>query len=504
MLRTLLINTGSNVTVLLTKLALTLAMTPIFVRYLGKYDYGLWEMVVGVIGYMGMLDMGIKPAISRFVAKYSAESDQRSLFEVYASTFVFTALVGSVVALIFVVWGLYFAQSLAPRGASSEPYKLFLFILAAQLLIVFPGYVAESFLEGFQKYHLKNNVTIVNSLIGAAVFIFFATPANALLLLAGVNAAGLITKYLFYGYLVSRPGYGGITLKWSSFSLFKLKELLTFGLKSFVQGVANRIESATDTIVIGIILGPAMVPLYSIPQSLVRHIQNLGWSLCHAFMPFFSDLAARSQQEQIRRVYIVASKLVTGLVFALGLGAILVGTPFLNLWLGPDFTDKSDIILLLLVIFLLIPMINPFSSRYLTAIGKHAIYAQIMPFAALVNLGLSILLAEPMGIVGVALGSVIPAIFVYPFILRYSCKQLELPVSTYFRRSLMPLVLPLFVMAVPVAWVRWTLGIHSYPMLLLTVGVGGVLYLVSFWFFAFTRDERAFVLARLPRKKGFG
>ncbi|MDX1823268.1 MAG: oligosaccharide flippase family protein [Thiohalomonadales bacterium] len=501
MLRSLLINTGSNVTVLFIKLALTLVMTPIFVKYLGKYDYGLWEVIVGILGYMGMLDMGMKPTISRYVAKYNAEDDRPNLNKVYASTFVFTALVGAGVALIFIVWGTFFAQSMAPDGESASRYQFFLYILAAQLVIVFPGYVAESYLEGFQKYYLKNNVTIVNSLVGAGVFITLATPDNALLLLAGVNATGLITKYIFYGYLVSRPDYCGTSLKLSLFSWETLREMLSFGVKSFVQGVSNRVESATDTIVIGLMLGPAMVPLYSIPQNLVRHIQNLGWSLCHVFMPLFSDLAARSELEKIRSIFLVGSKLVAGLVFALGLGAVLVGTPFLALWVGPDFTEQSDIILLLLVIFLVIPMINPFSSRYLTAIGKHGIYAQIMPVAALANLGLSVLLAGPLGIVGVALGSVVPAIIVYPILLVYTCKQLDLGVWTYLTKSLFPLIVPLCIMAAPVAWIRWDVGIQSYGMLIGAVTAGGVVYLIAFWALAFTREERAFVLDRLPGKK---
>ena len=68
-MKRILINTGSNVLVVFVKLVITLIMTPVLVHNLGNYDYGIWEIIIAVIGYMGLLDIGMKPAIARFAAK---------------------------------------------------------------------------------------------------------------------------------------------------------------------------------------------------------------------------------------------------------------------------------------------------------------------------------------------------------------------------------------------------------------------------------------------------
>src|SRR5690606_20496836 len=86
-----------------------------------------------------------------------------------------------------------------------------------------------------------------------------------------------------------------------NFSWSRLKELIVFGSKSFIQGIATRVENATDVLVIGFIMGPAMVPFYSIPANLTQHIRGLGWTLTHAFMPLFSGLSAKAEDEMIRR-----------------------------------------------------------------------------------------------------------------------------------------------------------------------------------------------------------
>jgi len=497
--RLILVNTGSNVLVMLVKLTLTFIMTPIFINYLGNHDYGLWEMVGGIIGYMGMLDLGIKPAISRFAAKYKAEDDRVGLQQVYASTLIFNFCIGVVVSIMLLCWALWFTGWMTPDGGDGQKYTYFLLILAAQMLIVFPGFVTVSFLEGFQKYYVKNNITIMNSLVGAGLFIYFANPENALLLLAGISAVGVSIKYLIFMILLTRSSFGAISFRSKNFSRTKLSEMLSFSIKSFIQGLATRMEGATDTIVIGAFLGPASVPFYAIPLNLVRNIQGLGWTLTHAFMPLFSDMAARSRQAEIQKIYLVSSKVVAGLVVAIGVGVALVGTPFLALWIGPEYTEKSDIIILLLVIFVSLPMLNPFCSRYLTAINEHGIFAKLMPVSAVINVGLSVVLVQSYGIVGVAVGSVLPALVLQPVLLTHSCRHLKLPVSQYLKTSLLPLMVPITSMGMFVAWVRWTLGIESYVALIATVVAGGSIYFIVFWFLALSSGERGFVVSRFRR-----
>jgi len=502
LLRTLLVNTGSNVLVMAVKIALTFIMTPLFVRNLGNYDYGLWEMVGAVLGYMGMLDLGIKPAISVYASRFRAQDDPAKLQAVYASTFIFMVVIGVLIAITLVCWGLFFSASMAPEGEQTVRYTLFMLILAGQMLIVFPGYVAESFLEGFQKYYIKNNITIVNSLLGALAFISFATPENSLVLLAAINGIGLGIKYVLFIILLARPTHGAIYFRAGSFSPVLLREMLGFSFKSFIQGLATRMESFTDTLVIGTFLGPALVPFYSIPQSLVRYIQTLGWTLSHAFMPLFSDLAARSRQEEIQNIYLVASKIVVGIVLALGTGVILLATPFLAVWIGPEYTAYSDYIVLLLVTFTVLPLMNPFSSRYLTAINRHGIFAKWMPVSAVANLLLSIILVGPYGLIGVAAASLIPSLFLQPVLLVYTCRQLDLTVGKYIKTSLAPLLLPLCVMGGLVGFIRLQYTLDSYLLIGGTVVAGAVLYISTFWYFSFTADERQFIVRRRPRRQG--
>lgn len=497
MIRRLLVNTGSNVLVMLVKLAITFVMTPIFIFNLGKYDYGLWEMIIGIIGYMGMLDLGIRPAISRYAAKYSAEDDHDSLLVVYATTFFFMAAVGLFLLLFFCLWGLWFPATITPEGDSTERYTLLLIILGARLLFVFPGYVAESYLEGFQRYYLKNNITIFNSIVSAIIIYQFITPENGLLLVAAVSSIGLTFKYAVYFLILSRPVYGALAVQWRRFSLDKLRELTRFGIKSFIQGIATRVETSTDVLIIGLVMGPAMVPFYSVPANLVQYLRTIGSTLTHAFMPLFSDMSAKSENEKIIEVYLRASKYVVGIILPMAVGILLIAGPFLTIWIGEEFQQKGEAVIAILVFFIVLPFLNPFHSRYLTAINKHGIYARLTPVAATINIVFSLLLVGPYGILGVAAASVIPTVIFVPIYLKYCCKALGLPVASYVQKCLLPCLIPTFVLASVVCCIRFYHGIESYSAIIATILIAGFAWLPTYWFLAFDKKERQFFVSWL-------
>src|SRR5690606_22501459 len=195
-------------------------------------------------------------------------------------------------------------------------------------------------------------------------------------------------------------------------------------------------------------------------------IRGLSYNLTHVFMPYFSSLSASNETDKIRRVYIFGSKLTIGCVLILAIGAVGLGEPFLYLWVGEDIASSAAPIILILVAFTVTPLINPYCSRYLTAIDRHGIFAKWSPVVALANLLLSLILISPLGIYGVALGSLIPALIFQPFLLNYCCRHLGMKVSEYLKGAIMPMLLPAVLMAIILVVVRLNYVIDSYRMLL--------------------------------------
>lgn len=504
MLRRLVANTGSNLMLMLVSMVVTFIMAPIYLRMLGHHDYGLREMIMALVGYMGILDLGLRPTVSRFAASLNAVSDHEGMKKVYASSFFFLGLVGLSIGAFFAVWALTFPSVLNPEGADeTTKYTLFLLFIAIQIVFLFPQHVAESYLEGLQLYYLKNLINMIFS-VGTAISVYtMITPDNGLLLLTGFVAFATFLKLIIFTGILFRPAHGRLFPSPGWFSVSHLRELFTFGIKSMVQGAAHKVETLSDKLVLGTILGPAVVPTYTIPATLVEYLRNFFSTLTHAFMPFFSDLDARGERDRILSIYLTASKLVVGLLFPMAVGLCIIASPFIDIWMNGEFDPGIvDGIVLLLVVKAVTSRLDPFGSRYLTAINQHGIYAKLLPVAALMNLLLSIWFVVELGIIGAAMGSVLPVFLFLPFFLRKVTGSLGISVAHYLRVCVLPAVVPALIMGLLITYVRVSDGMETYLGIVLSVGLGALVYMPIFWFVSCSTTERRMLVGHAGRVVG--
>jgi len=496
MIRRIAVNISSNMMQLIVNLVVTFIMAPIYLLMMGHHDYGLREMVLALIGYMGLLDLGMQPTVSRFVAMHNASGERHSLLVVYATSMLFMAAVGLLLAVLFWLWALSYPQTLAPEtGGDIEKYVHYLLIVGANLLFLFPRLVMESYLEGFQRYYFKNIINIISTILFAVLTYNLMTRDNALVLFASLTTVFSLFRLVIFMAILRGPKLG-VYLDLRVFSWVKLKEMLKFGVKSCIQGAAGTVETMSDRLVIGTILGPGSVPLYTIPYTLVSNINNITMTLTHVFMPMFSDLIPRGDQQKIVKIYMVASKLVVGLVVVpMAVGVNLVGGPFIHIWMKGAFEQSTvQVIIALLSVYFAVPKLNPFAGRYLTAINRHGIFARVGVFSALTNLTLSIMFVMKYGIIGAALGSVFPVFITTPIFLAHACRHLGVTMSHYIQKTLLPPLLPVLVMAGSVFWIRLRWGLHTYTDILIAVFTGALLYAGTFWLSSLDRQERLWLL----------
>ena len=328
-IKRLAINTGSNVSVTFLRIIFAFIMTPILVENLLYHDYGIWEVCVSVIGYMGLLDLGLRPSITRHIAMYNSEKKRQEVLRVYSSSFFFMLLLGCISLIIFLIWAFFYPESLAEDNQNLERYKWLLIIIGCQLLVKFPGIAAESTLDGFHKYYLKNNITIINTIIGNIIIFFYITPENALLLVAGVSTVGITIKYfIFIGLLEKYYGLGERP-NIRSFNLPTLKHLIRFGSKSFVQGVAWRIEHSITPILIATVTSPSYIVFYAIPANLTGYYRTLAMNLTQAMLPYFSETLNQGLDEKAD-IYQKSTKYLAAMLLPISVSMFLIGEDFIR------------------------------------------------------------------------------------------------------------------------------------------------------------------------------
>jgi O-antigen/teichoic acid export membrane protein len=500
MFKILLKNSFSNVSARIIKLVITFIMSPMIVRALGNYDYGIWEIIISVVGYMGLLDIGMTSALVRYTSRYSALKDRNQLDNIYSSSLFFMVLISIIGFIFFILWATLAVDLLAKDISEISRYSIFLTLIGVQMLVIFPGYVFQSFHEGFQRYQFTNIVTIILSVIGSIILYQLLDKGGGLLSLTVINVSGISLRYLIYWIILRFPKYGGYVFSFKNICWNSTKELLIFGVKSFVIGVSLQISMGTAAIVIGTFLGPAIVTFYIISANFVRTICNLVSSTTISFMPYFSHLNAKKENDTTSIVFLVSSRYLIGTIFPLFAGLLFLGSPFISRWMGADYADKGEIVLYILTIAYLLPYLNPFSNRLLTGIGKQKTLAKLRFLSSLLTIILSVFLVSVLNKEGVALAALISAVIFEPMIFYYTCNQLNIKIWVYIRSVLLPLTLSAVIICGCLLFLKLILKHDSYPGILLIAITSSITYCLSFIFTAMKRDERIFLTNRIANR----
>ncbi len=487
------------------KICFSFIMAPVIVHALGNYDYGLWEIVFSLIGYMGMMDIGMRPAVVRYVAKFKAEDDRKKLDQVFSTAVVFNATVGAVCCGALFLWAYFKPELLAETaGSSSERYVFFLIIIGIQIFFQFPGYIAQCFHEGYQRHYLNNRITLINTFVGNTILYFLLTNGYGLLTLALGNCIGISLKYMIYFFLLRKEKYGAYRFGRSDLSKNVLKMLVSFGAKSFVQSTASTISGSIGTLVIGFFLGPAVVPLYTIPGRLISYVREFSMTVTNVFLPVFSHLHAGGEQKKLRNLYLSSTKFIVGLTFPASIGVCMLGPAFITRWIGAEYGQSAQLLLLLLTSGFMMLMINPLHQRFLTGIGKIEFLARVRVVNAMVLLLFCVLLVKPFGKEGVAGGFLVTTLIIEPIIFIYTCRQLQVTVWEFCQKVYLRIVIPnaLLVLALFFCINRW--NPENYWSILLVSLVGGVLYLALFLLISVTPEERVFLAGKINKQLGRG
>src|SRR5262249_51134911 len=114
---------------------------------------------------------------------------------------------------------------------------------------------------------------------------------------------------------------------------------------------------------------------------------------------------------------------------------------FLARWIDADFAERCYPTLAILSWPLALALSQSVSARVLYGTGRLRWFSRAVVIEALANLLLSILLAGPLGIEGVALGTAIPNVLVNIAVMVHVCRNFGVRIGPYLWRAFVKPVL---------------------------------------------------------------
>lgn len=496
----LTVNTVSNLLRYAVSMVVAFFLTPFIVRTLGDASYGFWVLLMSFIGYAGILEIGVQPAVVKLVGQYQGAGDSAKLKELINAALLYFLVVGGLVALLSVTVGPFWVLRHVEDLRDLPHARLLFAAIAFDALLMYLNYLVSGVLYGFQKYHLRNLIDVGGWIVNGLLVVLFLKGGGLLALVACklvtdiaiVVASAVATRRLLPDL---RLDFGG--LHRGSF-----RELLGYGGLVFVSATATRIATYAQPIIISTALSSAATTLYAIPGKLVEYARQIAWALTASFMPMFSEMEGRQERAALREIYLDYSRYIFLILLPVTVLLFVYGVPFIRLWIGPEYAEEGRWVLWLLTGTVLVESFQPLLWRFFMGVGRLGGLVWVSVATAALGLVASIVLVRPFGIAGVALAGLIGTTAAQVMWARDACRYLEISPAGMFQRVHWKPLLAGAMMFGVAELLAVTLGGRSY----LTIALGAVLSAIPYLAVAIrlglTPGERQVLQRRLALLRG--
>ena len=221
--------------------------------------------------------------------------------------------------------------------------------------------------------------------------------------------------------------------------------------------------------------------------------------------PMATKLNTEGRRGELTDIFLKWSKVSLSLSLAAGLFLIVLGPRFIGWWIGPEFEGPSGTVLqILMVSSLFFLPIRGVAQPLLMGLGKPRAVTFGFLATGIVNLLLSMMLARPMGLVGVALGTAIPNVVFSCFVLTVACRELGVGVLRFLHyvvpRAALGAVPPLALLI----WFKVGMDVQNLVGLAAAGMAMLVLYAVTWVLFVYRDDPYVDLMPLLVRLCAWG
>lgn len=490
-------NTFFNVLRLVSNAAIGFFLIRFFLGQLGETRYGVWVLIGSIFCYRDLMSMGLNSAINRYIPVYLAKNDNEGIGRVISTSLFFL----SVLAIVLVAVTLVIYYNINSWFAIKPEL-----VVAAGVLVLVVGFCAacamplqlsSAVLSGLQRYDIISIAVLVPVLLRTVLIV--------LLLLRGY---GLITMGLAFGiselvirvlqFAFARKLLPQVSLSLASMNFGFLREMLAYGINTFLYAMGAIIIYKASHLVIGIFLGTAEITQFAIATAGVLLLSQFLQAFTAAIKPAVSDLDARDEHSRVLEISFLTQKYSLLLIIPAGCFLLVMGREFLWVWVGEKFQDPAVIdtmatILAILTVGHCLRLAQHSNFLVLVGRGEHQVFGILTALTALLCVSASVVSVKVfnLGLLGIAWSNFLPMALISTVVLPiYFNWKMRISAMESIRRVWWPALLGTLPAVAMISIWKYLARPDSWLQIGGVVIAVAALTLVSSWSFSLSKLER--------------
>jgi Membrane protein involved in the export of O-antigen and teichoic acid len=387
-------------------------LAPFVVHRLGNVAYGVWVLAISSVNYLMLLDLGMRSSVLRFVSKGHTQQDHEGASEVIsAALWVRLQISGLVLVLSGALAAAFPHIFKVPPDLALDAREAILIIGVTTAVTMSLG-VLGGVLSALNRYDLQSYATLVQLAIRVIGVVAVLLAGHGIVAIAFCELLAAVVGNILLA-LMARRVYPELQIRLKKPNMDVLRQIWTYSVYAFMITVAVQLVYQTDNLVVGAFVSASAVTFYSIGNSLCRYSDQIVGSMTMTFVPAASTYEAAGDISSLRSLYYNGTRATLAISLPILVTLLIRGHSFIGVWMGAQYAKSSGTVLAILAVALLFSFSSHTAGAIAYGVEKHKTVAKWAMGEAISNLTLSMVLAHFYGIYGVAVGTLVPSLFVH-------------------------------------------------------------------------------------------
>lgn len=320
-------------------------------RELGIEEFGLFTLILSIVGYASIFDIGITRSVIREIAIY--KHNKKEVIKILSTSTLIILLLGILAAFLIIIFNIQITNLLKVSANIKDEFNLCLIIMSLSIPFFLVTQVWCSLLEGkeeFLKLNIYKSISSTLVILLPAIGLFWGQSLTYVII--GLLISRIIAMLLIFKFC---KGYRFVI----TFDKLVFNRLITFGGWIAISNIISPIMSYFDRFILANRMGSDVVGFYTGPSEAIARIGIFPSAIARTIFPMLSSNQMDSFKiKKISYVLIIISVVPFALFFA------GFAEEILSLWLGDSFALKSSSVFQILILGLVFNSVAqvPFAS----------------------------------------------------------------------------------------------------------------------------------------------
>lgn len=484
-------------------LAVGLFTSRVVLDALGESDYGIYNIIGGVVVLFSFLNQALTSATQRFLNFNLGKGDLNKVESVFCMSMNSYLILSAVFLIAAETIGLWFVntQLNIPDERMSAANWVYQFSVITFIinLIRIPYNASIIAYERMDFFAYVSLIEVVLKLV--VIYMLFIDGIDRLIVYSLLyTIVPFLINIAYQAYCKRKFTTTRFHWMWEKETF---RSLFSFSGWSLFGSMANMLAMQGLNILINIFFGVAANAAVGIANNVTSHVMQFVSNFQIAFQPQIVKTYAANQIEEFHKLIFRTSKFSYYMIMIMALPIILTTQTILGIWLVkvPEYTA---IFCQLLLGYIIIDCISAPLWMAVQAIGKIKNYQILMSVCIVINFPLTYL-AFKCGMPVYAAWIIRLAVNIFTSIVRclYMKKKFDFPLGRYLATSVVPMIV-VTIVSIPLPLIASLYYGQTITGLIVVLPLSFVVSFASIYWLGMTKNERnmikAFALNKIRHK----